>query len=306
MQNGEWKIAGAADIGGTNTRVGLVREDGKIIRVRKFPTPVDGMPEDIPICIARTLLDIAEDIPLAGLGIAAAGPVDTRAGTLDHPPNIPFDTVPIVTPIRQVTDLKVVFRNDCRAAVLGEVFAGAGRGYSTVVYITISTGIGGGVFTNGKVLTGRGGNAGEIGHFPVDNTWLLSCSCGLSGHWEGYASGKGIPLFFQEWCRVNDILCTDTIPSAILRVSEENGVYNGFRDALAQINGRGLSAVIVAYDPDCIILDGMVIQNNPDLLDQALACTDRYLDLPECIISPLNGNAPLIGAAMAVFHPDMI
>lgn len=306
MQRGEGRIAGAADVGGTNTRVGLVREDGKIVRIEKFPTPVSGKAEDIPLAIARVLLEIAGDNPLTGLGIAAAGPLNIRDGILDHPPNIPFDTVPIVAPLKVATGLPVIFRNDCRAAVLGEVCAGRARGYDTVVYITISTGIGGGIFTNGKVITGRGGNAGEIGHFPVDTTYNLTCTCGLSGHWEGYASGRGIPVFFMEWCRVHDLPCLETMTPDILRLSASDPRYSGFRDALARINGRGLSTVIVAYDPDCIILDGTVILNNPDLLDQALVYTDRYLDLPPCTFSPLNGDAPLIGAAMAVFHPEMI
>jgi Transcriptional regulator/sugar kinase len=90
MQHGEGRIAGAADIGGTNTRVGLIREDGKIVRIEKFPTPVSGNAEDIPLAIARALMDIAGDIPLAGLGIAAAGPLNIREGILDHPPNTPL------------------------------------------------------------------------------------------------------------------------------------------------------------------------------------------------------------------------
>lgn len=306
MRSGSYRIVGAADVGGTNTRVGLVREDGEIIRIVRFPTPVDGKAEDIPISIARALQDIAQDIPLAGLGIAVAGPLDVREGILDHPPNIPFDTVPIVKPLIQATNLPVVFHNDCRAAVLGEVCAGGARGYDTVVYITISTGIGGGVFTNGKVLTGRGGNAGEIGHFPVDSAYTFPCTCGYSGHWEGYASGKGIPVFFSAWCTAHDRPCRETLTPDILRLASTSDLYHGFWDALAKIHGRGLSAVIVAYDPDCIILDGTVIRHYPDLLDLALEYTDRYLPLPDCKISPLDGNAPLIGAAMAVFHPEMI
>ncbi|NLW77284.1 MAG: ROK family protein, partial [Methanomicrobiales archaeon] len=120
MTERQYRIAGAADIGGTNTRVGLVQEDGKIIRMLRFPTPVTGTAGDIPFSIARAIHDIAGDIPLAGLGIAAAGPLDIRAGILDHPPNIPFDTVPIVVPLMEETHLPVIFRNDCRAAVLGE------------------------------------------------------------------------------------------------------------------------------------------------------------------------------------------
>lgn len=305
MKDKELLVAGAADIGGTNTRVGLVREDGTIIQIRKFQTPVSGSPEDIPKTIARILHEINEDeIPLSGIGVAAAGPLDTKAGKIVHPPNIPFDIINVVEPLAKETGLPVILRNDCRAAVLGETLAGGAKGYRNVVYITISTGLGGGVFTGGRVLSGRNGNAAEIGHFIVDTTYSLRCTCGLVGHWEGYASGNGIPVFYREWCRLHQHPFRDDEPvSDILHRSYTgDSIDRDFRTSLAKINGRGFSSVIVAYDPECIILDGTVIRNHPDLLDEAILYTDRYLDLPEFRMSPLDGNAPLIGAGLAVFH----
>ena len=305
------RIAGAADIGGTNTRVGLIRSDGTIIRVSRFKTPVQGRSDEISRTIVQVLRELTEcesEDTLTGIGVAAAGPLDIRSGTIIHPPNMPFDRVPIGEPIQKATGLPVIVRNDCLAAVLGEVLAGGAQGYDNVVYITISTGIGGGVFTGGRVLTGRGGNASEIGHLPVDNTYIFPCTCGLTGHWEGFASGNGIPVFYREWCMRNGHPWreTDRTPDILQRISEGDGIGRAFLTDLARINGRGFSAVIVAYDPECIILDGTVIRNHPELVSESLAYTDRYLDLPVFRISPLNGDAPLIGAAMAVFHPEMI
>ncbi|PWR75729.1 ROK family protein [Methanospirillum stamsii] len=307
MEENTSPVVGAADIGGTNTRVGLVHADGTLIKVRSFKTPVSGSPEDIPKIIARTLREINEEkTPLAGIGVSVAGPVDAISGTIVHPPNLPFETVPITVPLAEETGQCVILQNDCRAAVLGEVLAGGARGYSNVVYVTISTGIGGGVFTGGRVLTGRGGNAAEIGHFPVDNTYSFPCTCSHYGHWEGYASGNGIPTFYREWCRVHDYPCSQSGKAEeILHCHPDDRIKKDFRTALAKINGRGFSAVIVAYDPECIILDGTVIRNHPTLLDEALDYTDHYLKLPEFRISPLNGYAPLIGAAMTVLHPEM-
>lgn len=305
------RICGAVDIGGTNTRVALIGIDGEILRFEQIKTPVSGEAEGIAEAVSDILIRMVGDelSLLEGIGIAAAGPIDTRAGTLISPPNIPFDHVPLTGPIRRLTDRKTRLTNDCRAAVLGEVKAGGGVGYSHVVYITISTGIGGGVFTGGKVITGRNGNASEIGHFPVDSKINLTCSCGNSGHWEGYASGKGIVSFFQEWCRIHAIPAPfDELSAEIILTAADkrHPVAEEFLRDLAIINGRGLSAVIVAYDPECIIFDGAVIRHHPELLDAAVEKTDRYLDLPFCLMSPLEGNAPLIGAAMTIFYPDSI
>jgi glucokinase len=241
--------------------------------------------------------------------VAAAGSVDISSGSIINPPNLPYDIVPVNSMVKALTGFDVCLLNDCRAAVIGEVIAGGGIGFKTVVYITISTGIGGGVYTSGKLLTGRSGNAAEIGHFPVDNKYNLLCTCKNYGHWEGYASGRTIPFFFNEWCRKNDVGEITHLNSAreIL-----NAVKAGvdpvvrFCRELALINGRGLSSVIVAYDPDCIILDGAVLMNHPWLLDEMIENTDRYLPLPEIRFTSLKGNAPLIGAAMGVFHPDIL
>lgn len=303
--------AGAIDIGGTNTRVAVIGRDGSVIRMERCDTPT-GSPGAIAGKVSDLLLDMTGGeipVPLAGIGIAAAGPVDPKAGTLVRPPNIPFDLVPLVRPIRERTGLEARLLNDCRAAVLGEVTVGGGKNRGTVVYITVSTGIGGGIFTGGKVLTGRGGNAGEIGHLPVDNVYQVRCTCGCAGHWEGYASGNGIPTFYKKWCRMNRPGISSGKYSAgeiLSRSLGEEAEIPDFGAALATINGRGLSAVIVAYDPDCIIFDGAVIRNHPGLVEDAVRLTDRYLTLPEILISPLEGNAPLIGAAMAIFYPDRI
>ena len=304
-------LAGAIDIGGTNTRVALVSKDGEIIKRRQFVTPIFGKSEDIACKGITVLQDLTGDdfSCLTGIGVAAAGPLDPKSGALIKPPNIPFDQVPITKPIKDYTELEVFLLNDCQAAVLGEIIAGGGRGYKNIVYITISTGIGGGVFTNGKVLIGRGGNAAEIGHFPVDTTYNITCSCGYRGHWEGYASGKTIYKFFDEWCSYNKIkkmpglrTSRDILESA----SSGDNLAKCFCEDLAKINGRGLSAVIAAYDPECVIYDGAVVRNHPWLIEDMIEKTDRYLELPIIRLTQLDGNAPLIGAAMGVFYKDMI
>lgn len=302
------RVAGAADIGGTNTRVALIREDGLILSMERFKTPGGPNPAEVSAQVGAALTRLTETSAiqvLCGIGVSVAGPVDLEKGSISHPPNMPFDEVPLVPPLSAAFDCPVILMNDCRAAVLGEVFVGAGAGHGHVVYITISTGIGGGVFSNGQVLLGRGGNAGEIGHFPVESTYMHPCSCGHAGHWEGYASGRGIPGFFQAWCRVNNLDFQPPFMTAeeiFTAGSQGDPIVLDFLHLLAVINARGLSTVIVAYDPEIIILDGPVVTAHQDLiLTPALSHLDRYLATPEIVISPLNGNAPLFGVASMVF-----
>ena len=305
------QFAGAIDIGGTNTRVALINTRGRIIRREQFLTPVTGVPEDIATKSAAVLMNLVweEDCILSGVGVAAAGPVNIASGTLENPPNIPFDIVPVTSPIRINTGFEPLLLNDCRAAVIGEVMAGGGKGFNTVVYVTISTGIGGGVFTSGKLLVGRGGNAAEIGHFFVDSTYNICCTCKNKGHWEGYASGRSIPNFFGEWIKIHQPDYCGQVYTApdILSAAESGDItVKRFCKDLALINSRGLSSVIVAYDPDCIILDGAVLRSHTWLLDEMIEKIDRYLMLPLIRLTSLDGNAPLIGAAMGVFYPEIL
>ena len=302
------RVAGVADIGGTNTRVALIQEDGLIISLDQFRTPSGTDPAEVPARVRDTLIKLisASGVDgVCGIGVSVAGPVDLKEGTIIHPPNMPFDQVSLVSPLHHFFHCPVTLMNDCRAAVLGEIFIGAGVGFRHVVYVTISTGIGVGIFSDGRVLQGRGGNAGEMGHFPVESTYMHPCSCGHAGHWEGYASGGGIPGFFQAWCRVHNrtpqgvSLTADEILTA---ASQGDPVALDFVQTLAVINARGLSTLIVAYDPEIIILDGPVVAAHQDLiLTPALDHIDHFLVTPDIVISPLGGRSPLFGMASAVF-----
>ncbi|MDD1728973.1 MAG: ROK family protein [Methanospirillum sp.] len=306
------RVAGVADIGGTNTRVALIREDKSLLAIDRFRTPAGIDPAEVTSRVGATLVRFirSASVPeLCGIGVSVAGPVDLASGSISHPPNMPFDEVPIVTPLSVAFGCPITLMNDCRAAVLGEVFAGGAKGYRHVVYITISTGIGGGVYSDGRVLMGRGGNAGEIGHFTVESQYMQPCSCGKAGHWEGCSSGGGMPGFYQTWCRVHNVSRIGTFgytEDILAAASAGDPVVCAFIKTLAEINGRGISTVIVAYDPDIIIFDGPVVTAHQDLiLYPALDHLDHYLPTPAIAISPLGGNAPLFGVAAAVFSREL-
>jgi glucokinase len=298
-----WAIA--VDLGATNTRVGLVNEEGSIKEKITAPTP--GAPltaEGVGAFLVSLIRQLQSEAhpPVVGIGISAAGPVDIHQGLLVNPPNIPIRNIPLVEPLQRAFGIPVYLANDCHAGVIGEAYFGDGSGIENLAYITISTGIGGGILSGGKLLLGTKGNAVEIGHFLVDTSYNLVCGCGHPGHWERYASGRFLPDFFRAWSTKHGHAQEERYSSAqdLFRAADRNEpVVLAFLEELGTINGRGLSDVIVAYDPERIVLDGSVILSNTQhILPAMIRHTDRFLPLPEIHVSQLHGDAPLLGASI--------
>ena len=304
----------AVDLGATTTRVALMRPAGEILGRVSARTPGADAPEAITDQLAgliRRILPAGKGSVPEAIGISAAGPIDHRRGAVVRPPNLPVGEIPLVNPLGDLFGLPVRLANDCHAGVLGEVVFGAGAGCRNLAYVTLSTGIGGGVVCNGRLILGRDGNAAEIGHFHVDSTYGLPCGCGGTGHWEGYAAGRFLLRFFARWCDLEgrDPGETDTRSAAgIFQAARKgNPAALGFLEALGAINGRGISGVIVAYDPSRIILDGSVVLRNEDLvLPYLLPHVDRFLPIPEIRLTSLDGLAPLLGASVIARGYDTV
>jgi len=297
----------AVDLGGTNLRAALVDSDAEILAHETVPTPVAGLSgeviTDAITALVENLLALPEGKDVLAISVASAGPLDTVHGRIVNSPNIAFPLVEVVEPLRKRFGLPVTLINDARAGVLGERRAGAARGSENVVYITLSTGIGGGAVVNGSLILGMGGNAGEIGHIPVDTRYNLICGCGFAGHWEAYASAKNIPAFFAAWGEAVDLrrvgFDASSTRAIFAAAREEDAVALAFMEALGEVNARGVSAVIVAYNPEIIVFDGPLARYQGDIVIRYMEPhIDRYLPLPELVVSTLGGRAPLFGAAV--------
>jgi glucokinase len=301
----------AIDLGATNTRAAVISDDGEVRGRVEARTPAGGAD---PAVLTGFLSDLvrracggrlSEDV--GGIGLSVAGPVDIGRGVLKNPPNMQFRDVPVTGPLSAEFGVPVRMINDGHAGILGEAAYGAARGRQNVVYITLSTGIGAGVLECGRILFGRDGNAAEIGHFHVDDTYDLVCGCGYRGHWEGYASGKYLPWFFAQWCRYHGKphWGPDTAKEIFRSARGMDDDVRRFLEELARINGRGVSNVVVAYDPELIIFDGSVIRPNASLLlGPMIEAADRYLELPEMVLTGLSGDAPLLGASVIARGQD--
>ncbi|HJJ97403.1 MAG TPA: ROK family protein [Methanocorpusculum sp.] len=302
----------AVDLGATNIRTGLIRRDGTVIAFRAEEVPKNSCTDGGAVTgrIAAMISSMEKETGTTpdAIGISTAGPVDQKAGSVVGSPNMRCSQIFLRDPLAGLFHVPAVMLSDCKAGVLGEYCYGGADSAHTVVYLTFSTGIGCGVIANGSLLTGADGNAGEVGHIVVDTSYIIRCGCGGEGHWEAYASGTGIPKFFHAWhakkCGGHCPAKADLSAGQILQAAETGSPLCGeFAEELATINGRGISAVIAAYNPDLIILDGPIARNYPSLVARKMAASiERYLRVPEIRITTLDGKAPLVGAAAAAFR----
>lgn len=298
----------AVDLGASNIRTGLYENCRAIVDPVTFPTPRSPRNADEIVSLLtdriRLLINTPGASEISGIGISAAGPVDHRNGSIVHPPNIPLAAIPLEKPLESEFGVPVRMINDCHAGIIGEVYSGSLTSEKNAVYLTISTGIGAGIISGGKILLGNRGNAGEAGHFFVDDRYQCTCGCGFPGHWEAYASGRFLPEFFVRWCKDNGISLEPeghpALPEQVFsQVRKDREKFGGFLDELGRINARGISDIVVAYEPATLILDGSVVRENADLILPFIETyADRFLPLPSIGISRLGGSAPLLGASV--------
>lgn len=308
------QLAIAVDLGGTHLRVAIVDGTGKIIKKSMIKTPREGNDEKI---VSRMIIGMIQnflkeaDGEVVGIGISAAGPLDIDDGVVcNH--NMGFDRIPIVEPLMNVFDQPISFLNDTNAAALGEYAFGAGKCCRNIIYLTISSGIGAGIIMDGDLLLGRSGNAGEIGHMNLNVPYEIECGCKKGKtHWEGIASGMNIPRFYKVWSEEEGIekvsFHTCKTQPIFDAAKEGDEIALRFIDAVGQVNAQGISNLIVAYDPEIIILGGAVVEHNEEIILSLInEKVDRYLPtLPKIVVTKSGDNISLIGAAAAVFEKTL-
>ena len=298
----------AVDIGATNIRVASGGSNGlheKVSELTETRKGAGGVSQQI----IRLIEGIMEEKPET-IGIGSIGPIDMGKGEITNTPNYPFNYIPVSQPLEEHFGVKTRLVNDCAAAVLGEQRFGAGKGYSNLVYVTISTGLGGGAIVDDHLLKGKDGNAPEIGHITIDPYSKIKCGCGSYGHWEAYASGINIPKYAKKLMKSSwkrsliadltggdiDLLTSKTIYDAAKQGDE---IALGVVAEIGKINAVGFANITNVFDPELITVGGSIALNNPRLiLDPILDNIDKHLinRKPEIMVTPLGEDAVLIGA----------
>ncbi len=270
---------GAIDLGGTKLRAVVADLEGNISGEIIRPSEADEGPEAVIARMIETLKAAASAAGVAvsqlrAVGVASPGALDLVHGRVYEAPQLPgWDGVPLVEIMRERLGLPVLLENDANAAALGENRFGAGQGTSYLIYLTISTGVGGGIIIDRKVYHGATGAAGELGHMVV---WFNGprCLCGNRGCLEAISSGTGLAWRAQELVdrgeapglervkRERGELDADEIADAARagdddarRLFDESGLYLGV----------ALANYINIFNPEMIVLGGGVIAGAADL-----------------------------------------
>lgn len=305
----------AVDIGGTHFRVGLFDEAGRRQLVSEGETSRDGGREWMLEQIARRGRELLEktDLPVKACGGSFGGPVDfSRQRVISvHTPG--WQDFPLAHWIEQNLGLPCRVDNDANCGALGEHRFGAGRGANSLVYITISTGIGAGIIAEGRVIRGKDSMAGELGHIPVSESGVV-CSCGGKGCLETFCSGNAIAERGKEWARrrpesIERVLALSggsaeqiTAQSVVLAAREGDANARSIVQEAGRWLGRALLTVIRILDPERIVLGGGVALAGGLLLEPVREAL-RDFSSPsigystEIVLAELENYSPLYGAA---------
>ncbi|MCA0971518.1 ROK family protein [Halobacillus litoralis] len=286
------------DLGGTNVRVASVLENGEVEEMMQEATDAEQGSAYTIDKIIRMIEAVADGRKIEGIGIGAPGPLDPHRGIILDPPNLPgWDEVPIVDQIAKHFKVETKLNNDANAAALAEAKFGSGKGYDSVFYITVSTGVGGGLVIDGKVFNGAQGYAGEIGNMIL-NPHGYQYSNLNKGALESYSSGTAMAERFHEhfgqYGGAEDVFSL---------VSQGDEKAQRIVDEAVDYLAMGIANVTHVINPAVFVLGGGVM-NAGDLIWVPLQ--DRLEDylypglVPHINLkqAALSGEAGVIGAAL--------
>ncbi len=315
-------LAAAGDIGGTQIRAALITRQGQILGEARGPTMSERGIEDT----ASRLGDLVNEVTLnassiVGLAVSTAGPINPAEGIYDHPPNlIGWHGKSMKSDLERLTSSPVVIGHDATLAALAETRFGPLKGSDNLVYVTISTGVGGGIIANGQMITGSTGQAGEVGHITVrSDEGALSCNVGCHGCFEGNASGPNIGRMAREAAErdpqgaahlielaggeIDGIDAQTTFAAA----ESGNAVAEAVIDQVINNVARGLANLLATLDPDGIMVGGGVVNSLQDRWDELIDRVRKYA-LPRYVergvpvfVTQLGDDVSLLGASVLAF-----
>lgn len=266
------------DVGGTFVKIGLFR-DGELIDKRQIPTHIENGGAAILPDTAKEIENILKThgidrSQVRGIGVGVPGPID-ETGLVNRCVNLNWGVFNLHDTLGALTGMRIVGGNDANCAALGEYYHGGGMGASSALFVTLGTGVGGGVILDGKLLGGAHGCAGEIGHITVSAPDKKPCTCGKFGCLEQYASANGIVRMAKER------LISDNAPSALRTVENLTckDVFDAAKNAdelavsvldeVFEYLGEAVASACCVCDPECVIIGGGVSKAGDYLLHGA-------------------------------------
>jgi glucokinase len=308
------RLVAGVDLGGTKILTLVLDAEHRIVGRDQRPTDDEnGGPEAVMQRMAESVRAAAEGRTLSGAGISAAGPVDLKRGVVTTPPNLKgWQDVPLQSRLSELLGLPCTLSHDADCGAVAEHRLGAGKGAENLIYVTLGTGVGGGLILGGKLYSGTSGSAGEIGHMLVDPAGR-TCNCGRRGCLEAMTSGAYLAL--------DATAIVQNEPQGILaRLAREQGEEpdakllseaadagdaaddEAIRRAGAYL-GAGLVNLVNVFNPEVIVLGGSLLAFGERYFGPAREVMERdafeqpLRDL-RLVDALMGSDAPAIGAAL--------
>lgn len=290
------------DIGGTDTKIGLVDVNQKLLAFTVISTEAEKGPEEVVKNIGEAVLALLEQekIPMdqcIGAGVGAPGTIDRKKGIMIYSNNIKWEQVPLVQMLSRYLPVPVQMANDADCAALGEAAAGAAKEYQDVIMLTLGTGVGGGIILDGKIYEGRKMGGSELGHMVIVENGE-TCTCGRKGCLEAYASATALRKAAERK------LGKAMEPEELFRLAEDNDPAAGkiIEDYIRKL-GTGIVNLVNIFRPQILLLGGGIAGQGETLLGPIREMVKEncfggsYGEVPEIETAKLGNQAGMIGAA---------
>jgi len=306
----------AADIGGSNIRVALVDLKGNILEKKTTKTNPSGGIENAGYEISKMIDSISKSKPVKGIAYSSAGPINQITGQYINPPNLTGwhnkSLIPIIKENLKIDANETVkIGHDATLAALAETKFGKNKGAKNIIYLTVSTGVGAGIISNGNIIQGENWFAGEVGHMII-NPDGPSCSLGCPGCLEGNVSGTAIASIAKEKIKkgvntnILEKYLTENIDSKIIfdYAQKKDKLSIEIINSVLENLGKGLASLLAILNPEVIILGGSVSEAlNKFYWEELIEQTKRfslpfYKTAPPVQITTLGDDASILGASI--------
>jgi len=313
------KYAVGVDLGGTNIKIGIVSQKGRVLEKLSLNSKAEGGPEKVVKQIKTGIKEIlsGNKKKIRGIGIGAPGVVSTKKGTVENPPNFPgWTKVNLGNIIKKEFDINCYVENDANAAAIGEMIFGSGKKYNSFVMITLGTGVGGGIILNRKLYRGEIGAAGEVGHITINYNGPR-CNCGSYGCIEAYVGNNYLiskvksDLLTSPNLKILKLVTNDLnllTPIILQKAAEDGDTFSkAVISEMGEQIGAALASVSNLLDVGTFIIGGGVsgfgkplfFAINKSLVARVIASLrNRVKVLP----SKLKNEAGIKGASALVFY----
>lgn len=284
------------DLGGTAIKLGRFLQDGTCLAAIEIATPQPADPQSVVRAIAQGIERLNSNQACGAIGIGLPGPTDNARRIAKKSINLPgWDNVPVADWLEAQTKLPTVLENDANCAAIGEAWLGAGRDFQDFILLTLGTGVGGGIFIDGKLFTGRQGAAGELGLITL-NPDGYPCRSGNQGSLEQYASIGSIRRR------------TGKEPAEMGRLAKAaDPVALKFWRDYGKLIGAGLSSLIYVLTPEAIIIGGGISASSEFFLPSILEEIEKRVVSPsrpglQLLTAALGNKAGMLGAAKLIWQ----